>query len=63
MQPTPPLQSSPALAIVLILSAGIILAGMDATAKYLSLELPILIIIWGRYFFHTVITFFIYAGR
>ncbi|MBT4933112.1 MAG: DMT family transporter [Rhodospirillaceae bacterium] len=63
MQSADPQQNSPALAIVLILITGIILAGMDATAKHLALELPILMVIWGRYFFHTVITFSIYAGR
>jgi len=55
--------TSPALAIALILLTGFILAGMDATAKYLALEVPIAMVIWGRYFFHTVITFSIYAGK
>ena len=53
----------PALAITLILLTGFVLAGMDATAKYLALEVPIAMVIWGRYFFHTVITFSIYAGK
>lgn len=57
-------RNSPALAIILIVTTGFILAGMDATAKYLAaLEVPVLMVIWGRYFFHTVITFSIYAGR
>ncbi len=55
--------NSPALAIALILLTGFVLAGMDATAKYLALEVPIAMVIWGRYFFHTVITFSIYAGK
>lgn len=63
MQLAEPSQNSPALAIVLIVLTGFILAGMDATAKYLALEVPILMVIWGRYFFHTVITFSIYTGR
>jgi len=56
-------QRFPTLAIALILLTGFVLAGMDATAKYLALEVPIAMVIWGRYFFHTVITFSIYAGR
>ncbi|MHA1597261.1 MAG: DMT family transporter, partial [Alphaproteobacteria bacterium] len=32
-------------------------------AKYLALELPVLLVLWGRYFFHTVITFAVYAGK
>jgi drug/metabolite transporter (DMT)-like permease len=64
MQPAHSSQNSPALAIILIVLTGFILAGMDATAKYLTaLEIPVLMVIWGRYFFHTVITFSIYAGR
>jgi len=54
--------SSPALAIVLILVTGLVLSGMDATAKYLSLEVSVLMILWGRYFIHTALTFTIYAG-
>jgi drug/metabolite transporter (DMT)-like permease len=55
--------SSPALAIGLIIATGTVLAGMDGTAKYLALEIPIVMVIWGRYFFHTVLTFSLYAGR
>jgi drug/metabolite transporter (DMT)-like permease len=54
---------APGVAILLIIVTGTVLAGMDATAKYLALELPVLMVIWGRYFFHTVITFAVYAGR
>ncbi|MEQ8665487.1 MAG: DMT family transporter [Rhodospirillales bacterium] len=57
------LQASPAIAIVMIMISGGVLAGMDVTAKYLAIELPVLLVIWGRYFFHTVITFFVYAGK
>jgi drug/metabolite transporter (DMT)-like permease len=49
--------SFPALAVALIIASGTVLAGMDAFAKYLSLGLPFLMVLWGRYFFHTVITF------
>ncbi|MDH5355578.1 MAG: DMT family transporter [Gammaproteobacteria bacterium] len=53
--------SFPTLAITLTIISGITLAGMDATAKYLSLEVAFIMVIWGRYFFHTVITFSIYS--
>ena len=39
------------------IATGTVLAGMDAFAKFLALELPIIVVLWGRYFFHTVITF------
>ena len=55
--------NSPTLAIILILVTGLVLSGMDATAKYLSLDVSIVMILWGRYFFHTVLTFSIYAGK
>lgn len=55
--------SSTALAIGLTIATGLVLAGMDASAKYLALEVPILVVLWGRYFFHTVLTFTLYAGR
>jgi drug/metabolite transporter (DMT)-like permease len=54
---------APALAILMILITGGVLAGMDVTAKYLALNVPIVMVIWGRYFFHTVITFGVYAGK
>ncbi len=55
--------NSPAFAIVLILVTGLVLSGMDATSKYLSLDISVVMILWGRYFFHTVLTFSIYAGK
>lgn len=54
---------SSALAILMIIVTGVVLAGMDVTAKYLALGAPVLMVIWGRYFFHTVITFAVLAGR
>jgi len=57
------LNALPALSIGMIIITGILLAGMDATAKYLTFELPVLFVLWGRYFFHTVITFSVYAGK
>lgn len=54
---------APAIAILMIITTGGLLAGMDVTAKFLALELPIFLVLWGRYFFHTVITFSVYAGK
>lgn len=59
-QPTP---RAAALAIILIIATGLILSGMDAIAKFLAWEIPVLIVIWGRYFFHTVLTFTIFTLR
>ena len=53
----------PAVAILMILMAGIVLAGMDVIAKHLALSVPILFVIWGRYFFHTLITFTVYSKK
>jgi drug/metabolite transporter (DMT)-like permease len=53
--------SFPAAAVVLIIATGIVLAGMDALAKFLALQVPIIMVLWGRYFFHTVITFSAYG--
>jgi len=50
-------QSNQTLAILMILLTGVALAGMDVTAKYLAVHFPVLLVIWGRYFFHTVLTF------
>ncbi|NQV47041.1 MAG: DMT family transporter [Rhodospirillaceae bacterium] len=61
--PHPHAQIAPALAIVMIIVTGGVLAGMDATAKHLAIEVPVLLVLWGRYFFHTVITFALYAGK
>lgn len=44
-----------------MIATGFILAGMDAFAKFLALGVPIIMVLWGRYFFHTVITFCAYA--
>jgi len=43
-------------AILINLSAWMIVPIMDAVAKYLSWSLPVLQITWGRYFFTVVIT-------
>lgn len=51
----------PVVAVMLIIATGTVLAGMDAMAKFLALELPIIMVLWGRYFFHTVITFGAYS--
>ena len=53
--------SFPAVAVALIIATGVVLAGMDALAKFLALQVPIIMVLWGRYFFHTVITFSAYG--
>ena len=53
--------SFPAVAVLLIIATGTLLAGMDAFAKFLALQVPIIMVFWGRYFFHTVITFGAYS--
>ena len=54
-------QGFPAVAVMLIIATGVALAGMDALAKFLALQVPIIMVLWGRYFFHTVITFSAYG--
>lgn len=51
----------PSLAVVLIVATGAVLAGMDALAKFLAMEVTIIMVLWGRYFFHTLITFSAYG--
>jgi drug/metabolite transporter (DMT)-like permease len=53
--------SFPAVAVTFIIASGIVLSGMDAVAKLLALQMPIIMVLWGRYFFHTVITFSAYS--
>lgn len=61
--PAPP-PLSIAFPIFLVLAAGGVLSGMDTSAKHLARDgVPIVMIVWGRYFFHTVITFAAYAGQ
>jgi len=55
--------TSPAFAILMIVVTGVVLAGMDVTAKFLAVSFPVLFVIWGRYFFQTMITFVAYAGQ
>ena len=47
-------------AIFLNLMAWAILPIMDGLAKYLSLEMPVVQIIWARYFFMVLITLPLY---
>lgn len=53
--------SFPLVAVALIIATGAVLAGMDAFAKFLALEVPLIMVLWGRYFFHTLITFSAYS--
>lgn len=57
-QPTAP----PLIPILLVLGAGFVLAGMDAVGKWLSATgVSVLVVLWGRYFFHAFVTFVGYA--
>jgi len=56
-------QATSTIAILMIVATGVLLAGMDATAKYLAINMPVLLVLWGRYFFHTSVTFFVYAAK
>lgn len=63
MNATAPSPASMTAPILLVIVAGFVLAGMDAQAKVLAgLGAPVLMIIWGRYFFHTIVTFVVYSG-
>lgn len=42
--------------IVAIVAAMQVIAFSDAAAKYLSLTLPLMAVIWGRFFFHALFT-------
>ena len=55
--------AAPVLSILMLIVTGGVLAGMDVTAKYLALEVPILMVLWGRYFFHTAINFTVYSVK
>ena len=46
-----------ALAIGFVILMGFMLATMDSFAKYLSVGHTVFFILWGRYFFHTLLTF------
>ncbi len=50
------------VAVLLTVAACTVMAGMDSFAKFLALEAPVLLVVWGRYFFHTVITFAYYRA-
>jgi drug/metabolite transporter (DMT)-like permease len=45
-----------ALAIGLVILMGVMLSSMDGLAKYLTQTQPVLFVLWGRYFFHSVLT-------
>ena len=53
----------PAFAVALIVASGFSLAGMDALAKLLAINAPVIMVLWGRYFFHTAITFVAYGAK
>lgn len=53
----------PVVPVMLVIITGSFLAGMDAMAKFVSLELPVIMALWGRYFFHTLITFSTFSAQ
>ncbi|MBT5265888.1 MAG: DMT family transporter [Rhodospirillaceae bacterium] len=53
----------PLVGIGLYLIAGAMFTSMDATAKELSATLPVMMIVWGRYFFHFVIMLALFPGK
>jgi len=60
---TTPQPTRQALAIALLVLTGALLSSMDAFAKYLSQEHAVLFILWGRYFFHSVLNFSVLSLR
>ena len=54
--PHPPAAVLATAPILLVIVAGFVLAGMDAIAKHIGqLGVPVLLVLWGRYFFHTAL--------
>lgn len=49
-------ERSPIIGIISIIAALQILPFSDIMAKYLSLSMPVIEVIWGRFFFHFIIT-------
>ncbi|WP_404863144.1 DMT family transporter [Georhizobium sp. MAB10] len=51
------------LGIVLTVGSTFVLASMDALSKLLTGDLPVVQVVWGRYFFHTLIVMTVLALR
>lgn len=51
-----------ALGVIMVIAAGALLSGMDGTAKRLTTEVPLVMVLWGRYFFHALVTFVVIAA-
>ena len=54
--------SRPMLGIVLMLVSGFMFVTMDMLAKYGAEDLPVPIIVWGRYVFHLAIMVALFPG-
>ena len=54
--------SRPVLGIVLMLVSGFMFVTMDMLAKYAADDLPVPIIVWGRYAFHLIIMVALFPG-
>lgn len=54
--------TAPLVPILLVLVSGFSLAGMDTGGKWLAAGgMSVVIVLWGRYFFHALVTFIGYA--
>lgn len=51
-----------ALGIGLLVSAEVVFAGLDAAAKFLGNEMPIPMVVWGRYLFNLLLLLAIFRG-
>jgi drug/metabolite transporter (DMT)-like permease len=54
--------SNAALGIGLLVLAEVVFAGLDAAAKFLGEEMPIPMIVWGRYLFNLILLLAIFRG-
>ena len=56
-------QQKIAIGILMIVGSGCLLSVMDTFSKHLGQTIDVMFVIWGRYFFHTVLTtLFLSAG-
>lgn len=53
----------PYFAILLVMLAGSVLAGMDALGKALMEDIPTVQVVWARFLFHTLIVLIIFRWR
>ena len=61
--PSTPDAKHPYFAIVLVMLAGTVLAGMDALGKALMEDIPTVQVVWARFLFHTLIVLMIFRWQ